>query len=108
MKLLTHCFPPVIILIAHKAKSEAKMKPSDIRQFMDCNPALFVTSSSIKSTYITAARQLVPKPMCETPVPVCTQMVGQIEVVFHESVARNQACMTAKDFIDTHLDYALT
>lgn len=95
-KIVPHPSPPGPNLMIHEAISGAEKNTSDIRQFIEEEPALLVTPISGKPKCITNARQVVLNVMCKTSVLVCTQLLGLVEVVSHENIAKMEAWMTAE------------
>lgn len=82
------------------------MKPrrrgSDIRQSNIENLALLVTPTEIEQKLFTAARQEVLKAMGETAEFASAQVDGLIEIISHINIAKNHACMTAKQIMDVY------
>lgn len=85
-----HC-PPVPVLMLHEAKSEDEKNSSDIREIIEQDPALLVTTAECEPKNITVARQVDLKAMCETPVLVSIQAAGVIEVNPVADIAKNHA-----------------
>lgn len=82
------------------------MKPRKKRRISakisEQNLVLLVIPTSGEPGLITVSRQAVFKVMCEAPLLVFTQPTVQINVISHEDVANNHACMTAKSILDAY------
>lgn len=86
--------------MVQEAGSAAENDKSDTLQKVTERLALLVTPIRCDSKYITVARQVVLKVLCETPVLISTQVAGVREAIPQENVNKNHACMTAKGFMD--------
>lgn len=75
-------------MMIEKAESEAEKNASDIRQFIDQDPAQLVKPISGQSKNFTMSRHVVPKAMCDYPVFVSTQSADLIREVTQENVAK--------------------
>lgn len=93
---------PVPTVMVQEAESEAEKDMSDIHQFIHQNQTLFVTPIRGKVKYITVARKLFFKAMCETPASASTQAAGPLNIISHENVSKNNACMPAREFMDAY------
>lgn len=75
--------PPVSILSLPKTRNVAKKKENlYLSQEVEENLAPFLMPTPCNSKTITAARKVVPKAMCETPMLASIDAAALIEVVF--------------------------
>lgn len=63
-----------------------------------------MTPTKHEAKFITAARQVVHKAVCETTILISMQARGLGEDVTHKKVARNHECITAKGITDFYPD----
>lgn len=88
MKIVPHHPPLVPILIVHEAKSETKRQNTEVRLKVAARLVLLLIPIRGTPKSITAARQIVLRVMCDTPVIVRTQATGLIEVAPYVDVAK--------------------
>lgn len=95
-RIVLHHSPLILILMVCKAKSETKNNDTEKRQRNEEELTLLGTPISDEPNCITVARQVVLTAIREIPVVVFIKAAGPIEVVPHDSVAKNHICMTAR------------
>lgn len=90
-------------MIVQKAKREAQKSTSDVRQFIEQDPALLVTLTESDPKNITVARPVALKKMCKILFLASTQNGGLIEVIPHPNLAEGHACMMAIGIMDVYI-----
>lgn len=102
-KIVPYYSQPLQTLMVQKAGIASKNYKSNTHQESTERLAQFMMPTRCSHRNITAARRVVLKAMCQTPVLISIQLAGLIEMILYERVVRVHAFVGAKDVLDMKL-----